>query len=76
MGQQAMYSTARLALCPVRDRVGLPQVDPVSRSAVGSEPAAPWMEDAALEVWVDLDHSPIVVRHRTRLQMPARVRSL
>ena len=62
MGQQMMYSTARLAICPVQDWVGPPQADPASRSALRNEPAAPWMEEAALEVWVDVEHSPILVR--------------
>jgi hypothetical protein len=62
VGQQTICSKARLAIGPVQDRVGPPQVDPASRSALRCGPAAPWMEDVTLEVWVDVEHSPILVR--------------
>lgn len=62
MGQQTICSKARPANGSVQDRVGPPQLDPAARSALKSEPAAPWMEEVALEVWVDLEHSPVFVR--------------
>ena len=30
--------------------------------AVRGQPAAPWMENIALEVWIDVEHTPILVR--------------
>ena len=57
-----MCSTARLALAPATDPVGPSQADSASRSAPRCEPAAPWMEDVSLELWVDVENSPILVR--------------
>jgi len=39
-----------------------PQTDPASDLSTGPEPTAPWMEDVALQIWVDAEHSPILVR--------------
>ena len=36
--------------------------DPVSDDSSGPEPMAPWMEDVALQIWVDVEHSPILIR--------------
>jgi ABC-type transporter Mla MlaB component len=62
VAQRTMCSKAHPAIGPVQGRVGPPQADPALRSALRSQPAAPWMEDVALEVWVDVEHSPILVR--------------
>ena len=63
MEQQTRCSTGRLAIAPVQSRVGPSQVDPgESCSPPRNKSAAPWMEDVALEVWVDVEHSPILVR--------------
>lgn len=35
---------------------------PVSHDSSGAEPMAPWMEDIALQVFVDAEHSPILIR--------------
>ena len=62
MGPRTMCSNAHPAIGPVQDRVGPPWANPTPHSALRSQPAAPWMEDVALEVWVDVEHSPILVR--------------
>jgi len=38
------------------------QTDAASDLFSGSEPMAPWMDDVALQIWVDAEHSPILVR--------------
>jgi len=38
------------------------QTDTVSDLSTGPEPTAPWMEDVALQIWVDAEHSPILIR--------------
>jgi len=61
--QQTMCSTGGLAVAPVQGRVGPSPVDlGESCSPPRNKSVAPWMEDVALEVWVDVEHRPIIVR--------------
>jgi len=58
--QRTMCSKAHPAIGAMQIRVG--HVDAALRPAVRGQPAAPWMENIALEVWIDVEHTPILVR--------------
>jgi len=38
------------------------QTEPVWGLLSGPESTAPWMDDVALQIWVDAEHSPILIR--------------